>query len=191
MESIITNEVWKDIDGYGGQYQVSNLGRVKSLWRYHSVGVTSRRTKKIFEEKILIPTDNGNGYKIVGLQKDYKRKNFYVHRLVAEAFLENTNNYTYVNHKDYDRANNNFNNLEWCTAKENINYSRRNMCVPKTNSRVGISGEKCITYRKSNGTYRVVIGDKEYGSRKTLEEAILLRNKIAKEIGYSGINNLQ
>lgn len=104
-------EIYKDIEGYEGLYQVSNLGNVKSL-NYHN-------TKK---EKVLKPTICSDGYKRVMLYKNKTIKLYSVHRLVAQAFIENTNNYPCVNHKDESRTNNVVTNLEWCTYKYNTNY---------------------------------------------------------------------
>ena len=110
-------EVWKDVKGYEGLYQVSNLGNVKSLY-----GLCGRKYVK--REKILKKTKkraNGNYYReVVTLRKDKKKKEFKVHRLVAEAFLPNLENKPMVNHIDGNSFNNNVNNLEWCTARENV-----------------------------------------------------------------------
>ena len=108
-------EDWRDIRGYEGLYQVSNLGRVKSLG--------NNKSKK---EKILKPYLNKDGYSLINLYKKGKIKNFQVHRLVAEAFIPNVNNYLQVNHKDENRTNNKVDNLEWCTHKYNLNYGTRN-----------------------------------------------------------------
>lgn len=110
-------EIWKDIEGYEGKYQVSNYGRVKSL-NYN-------------KEKILKIGDNSKGYKIVTLCKDGKSKTYFVHRLVAFAFIPNPNNLPQVNHKDEDPSNNCVNNLEWCSAEYNINYGKHNEKVSK------------------------------------------------------------
>ena len=104
-------EVYKDVVGFEGLYQVSNKGNVKSL-------INNKGLKR---EKILNPII-GNGYKRVRLFKDKKNKLYTIHRLVAEAFIPNPNNYPCVNHKDEDRTNNNVDNLEWCTHKYNSNY---------------------------------------------------------------------
>ena len=114
------NEVWKDIVGYEGLYQVSNLGRVKSLKRKVYAGRNRMRWQ--YERILSNNKTNGNGYIVVSLNKESKSKNKYVHRLVAEAFLENTNNYKYINHKDQNTFNNNANNLEFCTAQYNSTY---------------------------------------------------------------------
>lgn len=114
------NEVWKDIVDYEGLYQVSNLGRVKSLKRKVYAGRNKMRWQ--YERILSNNKTNGNGYIVVSLNKESKSKNKYVHRLVAEAFLENPNNYKYINHKDQNTFNNNANNLEFCTAQYNSTY---------------------------------------------------------------------
>jgi hypothetical protein len=116
------SEEWRDIKGYEGLYQVSNLGRIKSLPKYH-------KTKKRYlsKEKILKQIHNDRGYLMVCLSKNWKKRKFFVHRLVAEAFLENPNNYTQINHiKEMEKDNNNITNLEWCSCKYNCNYGTRN-----------------------------------------------------------------
>ena len=107
-------EEWRDIKGYEGKYQVSNLGRVKSLG--------NNKSKK---EKILKHI-NSCGYSNVNLYKNGKKKPFLVHRLVAMHFIENPNNYSQVNHKDENPTNNRVDNLEWCTHEYNLNYGTRN-----------------------------------------------------------------
>lgn len=159
-------EIWKDIKGYEGLYQVSNFGRVKSL---------------ISKGKILFMSTR-SGYFIVNLCKKCKRVSKQVHRLVADAFINNPLNKNIVNHIDFDRKNNNVENLEWCTQKENVIWSsnrmRKHRLKPMTNT-----NERYIIYRKSNNTYRVIIDRKEYKSQKTMEDAIKLRDKILKENG--------
>ena len=109
------NEEWRDIKGYEGLYQVSNLGRVKSLPR-------ERRNRQGYyytKEKILKQTNTSTGYKKVELFNG-TRKSYKVHRLVAQAFLNNEYNKPQVNHKDGNKINNNVNNLEWVTGSKNI-----------------------------------------------------------------------
>lgn len=115
------NEIWKDVQGYEGLYQVSNLGRIKSLKRKVYAG--RNRTRWQYEKIMSNYRTNGNGYKIVGLNKEGKSKNKYIHRLVAETFLKNPNNYKYINHKDENKANNCVSNLEFCTAQYNSTYN--------------------------------------------------------------------
>lgn len=102
------NETWKDITGYEGLYQVSDLGRVRSL--------------KFGKVRILNPGRIKSGYLMVGLCRDGKVRNVRVHRLVAEAFIPNPSNCPVINHKDENPGNNVVDNLEWCTAKYNTNY---------------------------------------------------------------------
>lgn len=119
-------EIWKDIKGYEGLYQVSNLGRVKSLKRNCKGGHGSNR---IVNERILAQCNTGRDrdYKGVRLCKNKILKSFQIHRLVAEAFIPNSNNYPCVNHKkEFEKWNNKVSNLEWCTYKYNINYGTHN-----------------------------------------------------------------
>ena len=108
-------ENWRDIEGFEGLYQVSNEGRIKSLGN-----------NKARKEKILKGKKDGSGYLQVNLSKDGKRVWKYIHRLVAETFLENPNHYDQVNHKDEGKTNNSVDNLEWCNSKYNNNYGTRN-----------------------------------------------------------------
>lgn len=100
--------VWKDVKGYEGLYIVSDTGQVKSLFRY---------------KKVLKPNVTKRGYCTVQLFKDGKSKRLLIHRLVAEAFIPNEYNYPQVNHIDENKTNNSVANLEWCTAKYNMNYN--------------------------------------------------------------------
>ena len=105
-------EIWKDIEGFEGIYQVSNLGNVKSLrkWNGH---------KYVVGEKILKPSLSSTGYYKVKLYGE-KKKDCKVHRLVAVAFIEKKDGKLHINHKDGNRLNNKSNNLEWCTQRENV-----------------------------------------------------------------------
>lgn len=172
-------EQWKDISGYEGLYQVSNKGRVRRLKKWN-VG------KMSFVDDVAIqtPTDNGNGYQIVGLVKDRQRKNHYVHRLVAEAFIEKKPKCNVINHLDHDRKNNVVSNLEWCTQKENTHYSIPLMRHPRETGRRASTGEKYIYWRESRGKYRAVVYRKEIGEYDTLEQAVFARNKYMAEVSY-------
>ena len=110
-------EIWKPIKGYEENYCVSNYGRIKST--YHAY------------EKFLSPRDAGKGYMQVALFKDHKAKNFFVHRLVAEHFVENPDGFDFVNHKDENKSNNVHTNLEWCSASYNNTYGTRMRKVRK------------------------------------------------------------
>lgn len=116
----LPNEEWRDIVGYEESYQVSNLGRVKSLAR----GIFEINGKqRVSKEKILKSKRISSGYRAVILYKDRKEKTMYIHRLVAQSFLQNDNNYTDVNHKDGNKENNCVENLEWVTRSYNIKHA--------------------------------------------------------------------
>lgn len=126
-------EIWKDIEGYEGLYQISNLGRVKSLERYikHYKGGESLHKEKIRR----INLDSLRGYQYIFLCKDGKTKFHRVHRLVANSFIDNPTNFSDVNHIDECKTNNNVDNLVWCSTRENTTYSKKN----KTSKFVGVS----------------------------------------------------
>ena len=105
-------EIWKDICGYEGLYQISNFGRIKSLNYNH--------TKK---EKVLCEKHHKSNYVTVMLCKNVVNRNKSIHTLVASAFIPNPNNYPCVNHIDGNKKNNNADNLEWCTHKQNIEHA--------------------------------------------------------------------
>jgi len=102
-------EIWKDVKGYEGLYQVSNMSRIRNQ-----------------KGHILSPADNGNGYLRFSLSSGNRAyKTNYLHRLVAVAFIPNPNNLPEVNHKDEDKSNNWIDNLEWCNVSYNRSYGTR------------------------------------------------------------------
>lgn len=133
-------ELWKDIQGYEGYYQVSNEGRVKSLER----DVEWRGTIRHQSERILKESTHNRGYKRVVLYNGSPNIEF-VHRLVAEAFIPNPNNYPIINHKDENPSNNRVENLEWCTPQYNNTYNDRHLkCaakIAKSHTRLKLSEE--------------------------------------------------
>lgn len=116
------NEVWKDVAGYEGLYQVSNLGRVKNLKRK----VPYAKGMRTIPERILQNHTNKYGYVYVRLYKDAKGKNIKLHRIVAQAFIENPENKRCVNHIDGNKENNRVENLEWVTHSENMQHASDN-----------------------------------------------------------------
>ena len=136
----IEEEVWKDISGFEGIYQVSNLGRVRSLDR--KVWNNKRKSFYSRKGKVLKPIATG-GYHCVILRKSGEYTHKRVHRLVADAFIPNPKELEYVNHKDENKRNNSLENLEWCTPKYNIYYGKNSKVRPviATNK---FTGEKTI-----------------------------------------------
>lgn len=109
------SEKWKPINGYDGQYLVSDCGNVKSLKAWNDGQ----------QERLLKQGTNRKGYKVVSLSKNSKVKHFTVHRLVALAFIPNPHNFNQVNHKNEDKTDNRVCNLEWCNNFYNMNYGTR------------------------------------------------------------------
>lgn len=149
-------EIWVDIKGFEGLYQVSNFGKIKSLSRY----VCKKDGKKMFvDEKILQPYCKSNsGYLSIPLSKDGKRCVKTIHRIVAESFIPNINEYRDVNHKDGNKNNNNVDNLEWCTHSYNIKHAYEKL--------------------KHKHVYRMV---------KCLETGVVYKNakEASKDLGFS------
>lgn len=132
------NEIWKDITGYEGMYQVSNFGQVKSLDRVDAEN--HFRAGQIMKQKYL------RGYARVGLRNGKRQKEYQVHRLVAIAFIPNPNNLPQVNHKDCNPRNNHVENLEWCDAQYNLRYGDRGKKV-----------SKALTGRKNYWSFKPVL----------------------------------
>lgn len=165
------HEQWKPVLETNGAYLISNYGHVVStIFRNNIVEKPMIRA--------ISPTDNGKGYKIVGLISDGKRKNFYVHRLVAEYFVQNPNDYKYVNHIDYNKENNHYSNLEWCTQKQNVRHSSHKMRHEKKTNKLTNTGIKYISKTKYN-TFKVCLSHKGICKNfKTLDEAIKFKEMI-------------
>ena len=151
-------EVWKDIEGYEGLYQVSNLGRVKRLAGKCRV----KGGERTVPEKIL-KGDIRSGYRRVQLCKEGVWERLLVHRIVTNAFIPNPDNLPCVNHKDENPSNNNVENLEWCTHKYNSNYGT-------SPDRIGEKLSKKVYQYSKDGTFI-----REW---KSLHE-------IRKELGYN------
>lgn len=146
-------EIWKDIVGYEDLYQVSNLGNIKSYTK-----MVQRRTTKMYLKsgKLLKQTFHSEGYLVVGLTKDNKTTNYFVHKLVADAFLPKIEDINDINHIDGDKRNNNVFNLERCTRQQNIIHAYK---ILKRKSNTILSPEllENICLHKANGlTNRVI-----------------------------------
>lgn len=112
--------MWKSIKDYDTLYEVDDCGRVRSLQKWNGHKYVKRDVPYILKQSYTT-----TGYKKVELVKNGRKKSIKVHRIVAEAFIENTYNKPNVNHKDGNRINNNVDNLEWVTQKENVEHACR------------------------------------------------------------------
>ena len=136
------SEIWKDVAGYEGFYQVSNKGNVYSVERISSQG-------KKCGGRILKPGYDKDGYLRVYLCKNGKHKIRFIHRLVAGAFLPNPNGLQQVNHIDEVKDNNNAKNLEWCDARYNSNHGTRNERISKKVRAVNVKTGEVITFNST------------------------------------------
>jgi hypothetical protein len=123
MENI---EIWKKVVGYENFYEVSNLGNVRSIERKITQNRNGKNIERILKPKERRKAHNGNGYLFVPLTNGIERKNKYIHRIVADAFLLKNGENLIVDHKDSDRSNNNLSNLQWITQRENTSKSNKN-----------------------------------------------------------------
>lgn len=127
---------WKTIPNFD-DYKISNNGEVISIVRY----VYSKKEKTVvpfYREKVLKQFKNRGGYMCVGIGSKGNRKTMKIHRLVATAFIPNPQNLPEVNHKDGDKTNNCVNNLEWCTASENVRHAYRTGIQPRSPKRINL-----------------------------------------------------
>jgi NUMOD4 motif/HNH endonuclease len=139
ISTVSISESWKPVLGYEGRYEVSSYGRVKVLSRI----VTRQSGAYAMKAKLFkLVMSRNEGYFKVSFQVNMARRTFWVHRLVATAFLPNPHNLPCVNHKDGNKTNNHTSNLEWCTYKENIahglltgiyNYEKMKECLAMSN----------------------------------------------------------
>ena len=155
---VSTQEIWKDVPGFEGFYQVSNIGRVRSLDRVKCDGI--RMKGRIMKSRL-----DSCGYEMVGLSKDGSHKSQSVHRLVAMAFIPNPDLLPQVNHIDEVRNHNTVDNLEWCTVLYNQNYGNRKLRSSESskgenNSRHKLTEKQVIEIRS---TY--IPSDSIYGKR--------------------------
>ena len=163
----IENEVWKDIEGYEGKYQVSNMGRVKSLNYKGCIG----------KERILKQVFNDYGYLKVCLSKDGKTKQIKVHRLVAQTFIENIENKPYIDHINTIRTDNRVENLRFVTRIENMNneLTKEKLRAYTGRNTSRYKGFICIF---PNGEITKEMAGKELGELLGVSESVVM--KLAK-----------
>lgn len=141
-------EIWKDIEGYEGYYQISNLDRVTSMDR--TVNRSSCRGNMNIKGKLLKKMINTSGYKAIDLCVLGKRKAHRIHRLIATAFIPNPLNLPCVNHKDGNKLNNDISNLEWCTYSENSTHAHKTGLNKRAKlSKKDVEGIKMLSYSNS------------------------------------------
>lgn len=145
-------ETWKDVIGYESLYQVSNLGRIKSLSRKFNCN----KGMRFIKDKILKPQLDYHGYHRIELSKFGKTKKYFIHQLVAMAFIPNPNREKIINHKDGNKINNQPNNIEWCDYSYNEKYSyrvlgKKTTCPGKGKFAENSSQSKPITQYSKSG----------------------------------------
>ena len=153
-------EEWKDVKGFEGLYQISNLGRVKSL---DKLVVQKTGQRYWVKGQILKPYQDGCGYLMVNLAHKGKKSMRKVHRMVAEKFCSNPDNKPCVNHIDSNNKNNRYDNLEWCTNLENIKHYWRSplkISYGEGNANSKLKTEEVLEIRR---TY--IKGDSIFGSK--------------------------
>lgn len=146
-------EIWKDIDGFDN-YEVSTFGNVRNKKTGH----------------LYLNYDNGHGYLCVNVKIDKKQFNWLIHRLVAQAFIDNSDNKPEVDHKDGNKSNNNVNNLRWATSVENKYNTQR------------MRNAKHITKTKYGHNVQVYINGKRINKHtRTMDEAIIIRDTLLEQ----------
>ena len=148
---LLPRRVWRDIKGYEGKYQVSNIGEVRSL-NYRGGGYIKK----------LRQWTNKDGYKYVRLYKNGKHNIYKVHRLVAQTFIPNPNNLPQVNHINEVKTDNRASNLEWCDCKYNINYGNHNSKMAKSKGKRTIcinTGEIFNSASEAGRKYNIPVGN--------------------------------
>jgi hypothetical protein len=159
------NEIWKDIAGYEGYYQISNRGNVKSLDRFV---INSKGFKRFYKGKVLSKILTNSGYFCVNLTIGKKRNQFFIHRLLGIYFIPNPKNLPEIDHLDAVKTNNDLHNLEWVTSEENTERAKNKGLMPKgvDNHKSKLTEIQVLDIRSSN--LRNIDLSKKYNVSKTL-----------------------
>lgn len=162
-------EIWKDIKNYEGLYQVSNIGRVKSLDKKVNTKIKNN-DYRIVKGKILKLNKKRNGYLTVDLSKNGIVKTCTIHRLVANAFIDNPQNKEQINHINAKKYDNRVENLEWCTYQENVEHAKINKLYYNKNC-------KKVRCKQTNKIY-----ESSYQAGEWLNNEIFKNSKSTKVI---------
>lgn len=187
MSENINSEVWRDVVGYSGLYMVSNIGRIKSLDKIVERGGYTRKNnrtgerifsegdKKVVHGRVMITYLDRVGYVYVSLSINKKSKKHKVHRLVAMAFVNNVENKKYVNHKNGDKTDNIFSNLEWVSSGENQKHAYKTGLKKSLLGALNSKSKKVIQYDLFGNTIK-----KWDGLRQIERDTGFLREAISR-----------
>lgn len=159
---------WKSINSYEQSYEINDEGKIRSITR---LTLTIKGTYKLVKGRILIPKLHNNGYLFITLSKNGQTKNYYIHRLVAEAFIPNPEFKPIVNHINGIKSDNTLENLEWVTISENVNHAYA----------IGLSTNIGSTHKNAK-TITDSCSGKQYHSIKEASEQL--------SINYSSLRNM-
>ncbi len=172
----LSNEIWRDVVGYEGLYQISNLGRVKSL---------------LFgRERILKTRYSLEGYAVIKLTKKDKGKTYHIHKLLAQAFIPNPEHKPQVNHKDGNKMNNCLDNLEWVTNSENVKHSYKMGLIKSKRGSENVQSklsDEDVSYIRKNYKYR----DKEFNAYKLAKRFGVSTSTIYRVVNNECYKNLE
>lgn len=171
------SEIWKDSPIYPDRYEVSNKGRIRSKSYLIKRNNAYKEIEYWTKPKLLKPVKRKDGYLRITLSKDTVEKKFYLHRLIAMVFCEGFKEGLEVNHKDFNRSNNNFSNLEWVTPSENQKhvYREKRRCVKNINhprASFTIADIKSIRKLYKNGESAIKISRKYDRSLSTIKDIV-------------------